>query len=73
MALAFLFPEEKPMSRIRGCFVLCVVAALTGCASGPKPLPEPDMTRLIIVNKTLPVELMAPQGPASPVAEGVKK
>jgi hypothetical protein len=30
---------------------------LCGCASKPKPPPEPDMTHLVPVNKATPVEL----------------
>jgi hypothetical protein len=37
---------------------LALLAVLGGCASGPKPPPEPDMTKLVIVNRTIPAELV---------------
>ena len=47
------------MSRIFLCFsALAMAAALAGCAHGPTPPPEPDMSRLVIVNKTIPAELV---------------
>ncbi|WP_374729850.1 hypothetical protein [Caballeronia terrestris] len=36
----------------------CTVLALGGCTSTPKPPPEPDMSRMSPVNKTLPSELV---------------
>ncbi|WP_196483648.1 hypothetical protein [Burkholderia stagnalis] len=36
---------------------LCAVVALAGCASTPTPPPEPDMSHLVPVNKTMPSEL----------------
>lgn len=43
--------------RISWAFGLCVVIGMTGCASTPKPPPEPDMSHLVPVNKTVPSEL----------------
>lgn len=37
--------------------VLVAAAGLGGCASTPRPAPQPDMTRLVPVNKTIPSEL----------------
>jgi len=37
-------------------------AALSGCVSKPKPPPEPDMSRLVPVNKTLPSSLYGQPG-----------
>lgn len=37
---------------------LALIATLAGCAHGPKPPPEPDMSRLVIVNKSIPAELV---------------
>ncbi|WP_208457018.1 hypothetical protein [Caballeronia zhejiangensis] len=37
---------------------LCAAVALTGCAGSRKPAPEPDMSRLVPVNKTMPSELV---------------
>ncbi|WP_370652300.1 hypothetical protein [Caballeronia sp. TF1N1] len=34
-----------------------VLLTLCGCASKPKPPPEPDMTHLVPVNKATPTEL----------------
>jgi len=34
-----------------------VAMGLGGCASTPQPAPQPDMTRLVPVNKTMPSEL----------------
>ena len=36
---------------------MAVVAILAGCAHGPKLPPEPDMSHLVIVNKSIPAEL----------------
>ncbi|WP_371053143.1 hypothetical protein [Pseudomonas asiatica] len=41
-----------------GLVGILLVAALAGCASKPKPAPEPDMTNLVPVNKTLPSALV---------------
>ncbi|WP_430641095.1 hypothetical protein [Caballeronia zhejiangensis] len=38
--------------------VLCAAVALAGCASSRKPAPEPDMSQLIPVNKTMPSEVV---------------
>lgn len=40
--------------------VLCAALAVTGCSSKPKPPPEPDMSRLVPVNKTVPPHLYTP-------------
>jgi hypothetical protein len=48
---------------------LCLGLALTGCASKPKPAPEPDMSELVIINKTLPAELVGQPGVALPKAK----
>lgn len=45
---------------------LCLAFALTGCASKPKPAPEPDMSELVIINKTLPAELVGQPGVVLP-------
>ncbi|KAK42929.1 conjugal transfer protein TraN [Caballeronia jiangsuensis] len=37
---------------------LLAALALAGCASKLKPPPEPDMSRMVPVNKTLPSELV---------------
>lgn len=37
---------------------LCMAIALTGCANSRKPAPEPDMSDLVPVNKTMPYELV---------------
>jgi len=37
---------------------LCTAIALTGCASSRKPAPEPNMSQLVPVNKTMPSELV---------------
>ncbi|SAL07750.1 hypothetical protein AWB78_08710 [Caballeronia calidae] len=37
---------------------LCAAVALTGCTSSRKPAPEPDMSHLVPVNKTMPPELV---------------
>lgn len=37
---------------------LCSVIAFTGCASSRKPAPEPNMSQLVPVNKTMPSELV---------------
>ncbi len=37
-------------------FALCAAVALAGCASTTPP-PEPDMSHLVPVNKTMPSEL----------------
>ncbi|OXC78016.1 hypothetical protein BSU04_13905 [Caballeronia sordidicola] len=34
---------------------------LQGCASGPKPAPQPDMSHLVPVNRTIPSELAGQQ------------
>lgn len=38
--------------------VAAMAAALSGCSTGPKRPPMPDMTRLMAVNQQLPAELM---------------
>ncbi|HGA2320499.1 TPA: hypothetical protein ACIRVE_005115 [Pseudomonas putida] len=43
-----------------GWLALCAVAVLAGCSTKPVPPPEPDMTKLVIVNKVVPVELIGP-------------
>ncbi|WP_338402677.1 hypothetical protein [Xanthomonas translucens] len=48
--------------------MLVTVSALAGCSTAPKPPPEPNMSRLVPVNKTLPSELSG-QAPSS---EGMK-
>ncbi|HGY4972562.1 TPA: hypothetical protein ACNV20_005632, partial [Pseudomonas putida] len=45
-----------------GLVGILLVAALAGCASKPKPAPEPDMTNLVPVNKTLPSALVGRPG-----------
>lgn len=46
------------MGRIFSRFMaVAVVAILAGCAHGPKLPPEPDMSHLVIVNKSIPAEL----------------
>ncbi|WP_041164430.1 hypothetical protein [Dickeya parazeae] len=37
--------------------MLVAVSALAGCITAPKPPQEPNMSRLVPVNKTLPSEL----------------
>ncbi|WP_375294358.1 hypothetical protein [Caballeronia sp. PC1] len=37
--------------------IFYVLLTLCGCASKPKPPPEPDMAHLVSVNKATPVEL----------------
>lgn len=37
---------------------LSAAVALTGCASRPKPPPEPEMSHMVPVNKTMPSELV---------------
>ncbi|MGV1885812.1 hypothetical protein [Rhizobium sp. VS19-DR104.2] len=49
--------------------MLVAVSALAGCSTAPKPPPEPNMSRLVPVNKTLPSELSG-QAPSS---EGKKR
>ncbi|WP_373369560.1 hypothetical protein [Burkholderia gladioli] len=39
--------------------------SLTGCAGGFKPPPEPDMSHLVTVNKTIPEELQGRVTPQS--------
>jgi len=51
------------MDRIStGLVGVLLAAALSGCASGPKPPPEPDMTHLVPVNETLPSTLVGRPG-----------
>jgi hypothetical protein len=40
---------------------LLLAFGLEGCASGPKPAPQPDMSHLVPVNKSVPSELAGPQ------------
>ncbi|WP_407580263.1 hypothetical protein, partial [Pseudomonas aeruginosa] len=56
-----------------GLVGILLVAALAGCASKPKPAPEPDMTNLVPVNKTLPSALVGRPGviPQATNGEGV--
>ncbi|WP_367507134.1 hypothetical protein [Xanthomonas albilineans] len=44
--------------------MLIAVSALAGCSTAPKGPPEPNMSRLVPVNKTLPSELSG-QAPSS--------
>lgn len=37
--------------------VLCAVFALSGCSTKRIEAPEPNMNRLIVVNKTIPADL----------------
>ncbi|WP_413247399.1 hypothetical protein [Pseudomonas sp. Marseille-Q5115] len=46
---------------------LCAALAVAGCSSKPTPPPEPDMTRMIPVNKTVPPHLYTPAA-SEPVA-----
>lgn len=41
-----------------GLAALCAVFAVTGCSSKRIEAPEPDMSRLVIVNKTIPADLV---------------
>ena len=43
--------------RIRVALAVCAVLAVAGCASTPTPPPEPNMSHLVSVNKTVPSEL----------------
>lgn len=44
--------------RIRFAIALSAALTLAGCASKLKPPPEPDMSRMVPVNKTMPSELV---------------
>ncbi|SAL82329.1 hypothetical protein AWB74_06231 [Caballeronia arvi] len=37
---------------------LCAAVALAGCANSRKPAPEPDMSQLVPVNKSMPSEVV---------------
>lgn len=56
MALCRLITRDVIM-RLSIAFGAYVVLGLAGCASTPKPPPEPDMSHLVAVNKTVPSEL----------------
>ncbi|HGW5540830.1 TPA: hypothetical protein ACNIM8_005915 [Pseudomonas aeruginosa] len=45
-----------------GLVGIFLIAALAGCASKAKPAPEPDMTSLVPVNKTIPSALVGRPG-----------
>ena len=53
-----------------GLAAFCAVVALAGCSSKRIEAPEPDMTRLVIVNKTLPADLVGHPGAVLPGKKG---
>jgi hypothetical protein len=60
MALCFSIPRFV-MIRKSIAAGLIVASGLAGCAGGPKPAPQPDMSHLVPVNKTVPSELAGQQ------------
>jgi hypothetical protein len=63
------------MMRMWSAVGFAVTLGMAGCASGPKPPPEPDMSHLVVVNKTIPSELTGQyvQQPVQPKAGDAKK
>jgi hypothetical protein len=49
------------MIRLCSTAGLLLAFGLEGCASGPKPAPQPDMSHLVPVNKSVPNELAGQQ------------
>lgn len=47
-----------------------LAGALSACASGPKPPPEPDMTQLINVNDRVPSEVQGRYQPSGTKQQG---
>jgi len=70
----FFSSEVNHMVRFStGLVGILLVAALAGCASKPKPAPEPDMTNLVPVNKTLPSALVGRPGVIPQATNGERK
>lgn len=49
------------MIRLCSAAALLFVFGFEGCTSGPKPAPQPDMSHLVPVNKSVPNELAGQQ------------
>ncbi|WP_425509764.1 MULTISPECIES: TrwH protein [Xanthomonas] len=58
-------------SRLAVAATLVVMSGLVGgCSTAPKPPPEPNMSKLIPVNKTVPSELSNPASSSEAVKGG---
>ncbi|MGV7167930.1 hypothetical protein [Xanthomonas hortorum] len=57
-------------SRLAVLAILVAVGSLVACSTAPTPPPEPNMSKLVPVNKTMPSELYSPASSAETVKGG---